>query len=117
VDAMTSNTDSQICANACVKATVGQPCAHCPLIEAQRDAEREDEAWEVQQTLNDCRSIQIIKSLERSIAKTDELTAPMLDQSANRVDLVLLGWFALVLIIAVMWAFGQSSPVRMCGGV
>ena len=110
-------SNSQICANSCPKAIGGQPCARCPLIEAQRDAEREDEAWEVQQTLNDCRSIQIIKSLEQSIEQGKELTAPMLDQSANRVDLVLLGWFALVLIIAVMWAFGQSSPVRMCGGV
>jgi len=108
-------SDSQICANSCPKATGGQPCAHCPLIEAQRDAEREDEAWEIQQTLNNCRSTQIIKNLEQSITKTDELTAPMLDESANRADLVLFFWVALILVIAVMWAFGQSSP--MCGGV
>lgn len=107
----------QICANSCPKAVGGEPCGHCPLIEAQRDAEREDEAWEVQQTLDDCRSIQLIKSLEQSIAKTDELTAPMLDQSANRADLIVFAWVGLFLIIAVMWAFGQSSPVRMCGGV
>lgn len=110
-------SEAQICANSCPKATGGQPCANCPLIEAQRDAEREDEAWEVQQTLNNCRSTQLIKDLEQSIAKTDELTAPMLDRSANYTDLMLFAWIALLLIIAVMWTFGQSSPVRMCGGV
>ena len=107
----------QICANSCPKAVVGEPCAHCPLIEAQRDAEREDEAWEVQQTLNACRSTRIIKQLEQSIKDGKELTDSMLDRSANRVDLVLFFWVALILVVAVMWALGHSTPVKMCGGV
>ena len=81
----------------------------------QRDAEREDEAFEVRQTLNACRSTQLIKDLEQSIAKTDELTK--LERSAMRTDLVLFFWVALLLVIAVMWAFGQSAPMKMCGGV
>ena len=110
-------SDAQICANSCAKAADNMPCAHCPLLIAtQRDAEREDEAWEVQQTLNACRSTQLIKDLEQSIAKTDELTSSQLERSAMRTDLVLFFWVALILVVAVMWAFGQS-PVRMCGGV
>lgn len=64
---------------------------------------------------NSCRSTQIIKDLEQSIAKTDELTK--LERSAMRTDLVLFFWVALLLVIAVMWAFGQSAPMKMCGGV
>lgn len=113
-------SNSQICINHCPEATNGEPCAHCVLVTAveaptQRDAQREDEAFEVQQTLNACRSIQLIKDLEQSIAKTDELTK--LERSAMRTDLVLFFWVALILVVAVMWVFGQSSPVRMCGGV
>ena len=102
----------QICANSCAKAADNMPCAHCPV---QRDAQREDEAFEVQQTLNACRSTRIIKQLDQSIAKTDELTK--LERSAMRTDLVLFFWVALLLVIAVMWVFGQSAPMKMCGGV
>lgn len=96
-------SDSQICANSCPKAVGGEPCAHCPLVAPVE--------------VRDAKTQAVLDGLDASIEKTDELTAPMLDQSANAADLMLFFWVALVLVIAVMWAFGQSSPVRMCGGV
>lgn len=100
-------SEAQICANSCAKAVDNQPCADCELTVVSK--------------LRDSQTIRVLEQIEATNEKTDELTAPMLDQSANCVDLALFGWFALVLIIGVMWAFGQSKPVAMmasmCGGV
>lgn len=111
-----ATTQQQQCLNHCSQSDGKELCRTCPfindtysLVDSQRDAEREDEAWEIQQTLNNCRSTQIIKALEQSIAKTDELTTPMLDQSANRADVFVAVWFAVGILIAVMALIGSGS--------
>lgn len=74
-----------------------------------RDAEREDEAFEVQQTLNKCRTTQVIADLEQSIKDGKELTDSMLDRSANRADILVFCWFAVGMLIAVMAVLGSGS--------
>lgn len=50
-------TQAKICANHCTQAVGGECCDTCYFANTQtsRDAEREDAAFEIQQTLNACR--------------------------------------------------------------
>lgn len=111
-----ATTQQQQCLNHCSQSDGKELCRTCPfindttsLVESQRDAEREDEAWEIQQTLNNCRSNQLIKDLEQSIETSKELTSTDLDVSANRADVLVAAWFAVGILVAVMAVIGSGS--------
>lgn len=105
----------QLCINHCSQARNNQPCATCLLSTAVSSRE-EDTAFEIAELHNKCRTTQVIADLEQSIETSKALTAKI-NQSNNRADLIVLAWAALALIVAVMWALGHSTPVKICGGV